>query len=232
MTNSISTGRTSGVPSSYLNSLDPSERQIVIDANGLAVSNLNGNDRKKELKKLILILHVATGWPVPDNELMVILLDQFEKQIQEKFMGLTTVEIEKCFRNFVPDESYGKAINLGLINGILFDYMSKRSEILRNARNAAENALKIDPLTDEQMINKARGEIQFYYNQRLKGNNRPIIFSYWKEILIHDKFMREDQEVADFFDFCLEKKVKNIYIYEPPVGKYEYKHYDNQDLPF
>lgn len=232
MTNSISTGKTNGVPSSYLNSLDPREKQILIDANGVSINSLNGNDRKKEIKKLILILHVATGWPVPDNELMVILLDQLEKQITDKYGMLTPLEIEKCFRDFVPDESYGKAINLGLINAILQEYLRRRSEIVRSARQAAEKALKIDPMTDEQMINKARGEIQFYYNERKKGNNRPIMFSYWKEILIHDKFMREDQEMADFFDFCLEKKVKNIYLYEPPIGKYEYKHYDNQDLPF
>lgn len=197
------------------------------------VSRLKHTEKRTILEALLIKISVITGWIVPVNPYKEILLNTFEEVLSKEYPHLNHKEIEAAFLKFgtkIPD--YGKEMNLSLFTAVLDQYRDQRREAERNASLAAENALKIDPLTDEQMINKARGEIQFYYNQRLKGNNRPIIYSYWKEILMHDKFMREDQEVSDFFDFCLEKKVKNIYIYEPPVGKYEYKHYDNQDLPF
>lgn len=229
MTNSLSTQRTNVVPSSYLNSLDPSERKIIDDANGISLARLKQTDRHKELKKMILLLNVVTGLPVPNNELMIILIDQLDKLIAEKFAMLTSLEIESCFRSHIPEESFGKPINLGLINGILSAYVGKRSEVLRNANLASKNSLKIDPMTDQQMINQARGEIQFYYNQRLKGNNRPHTFPFWAEVLVMDGFIRHEKEMQSFFTFCLETKVKNIYIYEPPTGTTNQK---IEDLPF
>lgn len=221
-----------GVPMSYLKSLEPNQRQILEAMNQTPLKEMTPTQRYNELKKFIVVLHVITGWPIPEKEYREIFLNQLEKKLIEEFGYLNFAELELAFRQNHEVRAFGASMNLSLITDVLNDFKVVRLEVAKKARQAAENGLKIDPLTDEQMINKARGEIQFYYNERKKGNDRPIMFSYWKEILIHDKFMREDQEMADFFDFCLEKKVKNIYLYEPPIGKYEYKHYDNQDLPF
>lgn len=200
------------VPSSYLNSLDPSERKIIDDANGVSLARLKQTDRHKELKKMILLLNVVTGLPVPNNELMIILIDQLDKLIAEKFAMLTSLEIESCFRSHIPEESFGKPINLGLINGILSAYVGKRSEVLRNANLAAKNSLKIDSMTDADMINEARGEIEFYFQQRRKGNNRPHIYPFWKEVLVLDGFMKEDQDIEKFFNFCLENKIETLFL--------------------
>lgn len=189
-------------------------------------------NRLNELKKFIVVLHVITGWPVPEKEYRDIFLNQLEKKLIEDFGYLNFAELELAFRQNPGLRSFGASMNLSLITEVLNDFKVIRLDVAKKASQAAENSLKIDPITDEQMINDTRGEIQFYYNQRVKGNTKPIMHSFWKEVLILDKFMREDQDIAEFFDFCLEKNIKNIYIYEPPVGKYEYKHYDNQDLPF
>jgi len=169
------------------------------------------SERQKELKKFLLTLHVITGWAIPDNELMLIFLNQFEKKLIEDYPYLNLVEMEAAFRKNPGSPNYGASFNLRLIEEVLTDYKGVRSEVDRKCQEAALNSLKIDPMTDEDLINEARGQIAFYYEQRKKGNDRPIIFPFWAEVLKMDGFIEEESEVEFFFNKCLEDKKSLIY---------------------
>jgi hypothetical protein len=174
-------------------------------------SQISITERQKELKKFLLTLHVITGWPIPDNELMLIFLNQLEKKLIEDYPYLNLVEIEAAFRKNPGTANYGASFNLRLIDEVLYTFKGIRAEVDRKCQEAAKNSLKIDPMTDEEMINEARGQIAFYYEQRKKGNNRPRIFPFWAEVLKMDGFIQYEADIEIFFTKCLEDKKSLIY---------------------
>lgn len=174
-------------------------------------SQISISERQKELKKFLLTLHVITGWPIPDNELMLIFLNQLEKKLIEDYPYLNLVEIEAAFRKNPGGSNFGASFNLRLIEEVLSDFRTKRAEVDRKCQEAAKNSLKIDSMTDEEMINEARGQIQFYYEQRKKGNDRPGIFPFWAEVLKMDGFIQDEDDIEIFFTKCLEENKSLIY---------------------
>jgi tRNA A37 N6-isopentenylltransferase MiaA len=132
----------------------------------------------------------------------------------EDYSYLNMTELELAFRQNGGGKAFGASMNLSLIQEVLDDFKVVRLEVARKANQEAANALRIDPMTDDELINEARAEIEFYYQQIRRGNNRPITFPFWAEVLKQDRFIQEESQMENFFTFCLEKSVKNIYTCE------------------
>jgi hypothetical protein len=79
---------------------------------------------------LLLKIHVITGWEVPQNEMMEILVDQFKKKITESYPMINCDEIEYAFRNKPTEiKEWGKAMNISLIDEVIQPYMATRFEL-------------------------------------------------------------------------------------------------------
>ncbi len=79
---------------------------------------------------LLLKIHVITGWEVPQNEMMEILVDQFKKKITESYPMINCDEIEYAFRNKPLEiKEWGKAMNISLIDEVIQPYMATRFEL-------------------------------------------------------------------------------------------------------
>lgn len=78
-------------------------------------------------KALLLKIHVITGWTVPADDLLVVLVDQFKKKLLEDYPNLNPDEIEYAFRSKgTTVEDWGKTMNLNLLDKILKPYLHER----------------------------------------------------------------------------------------------------------
>lgn len=90
--------------------------------------------------KLMVTLHTATGWEVPEDELGVVLQDQFRRTLTEVYGNCNPYEIEYAFRNYGRSvKNYGKQINLGLIDKVIDLYRERRSDISKKEERMIES---------------------------------------------------------------------------------------------
>lgn len=81
-------------------------------------------------KGAIIKIHVITGWVVPSNELLNVLVDQFEKKMLEGYPTLNGDEFEYAFRTYgTTVKDWGKQMNLSLIDEVLIPYMEARRNV-------------------------------------------------------------------------------------------------------
>lgn len=105
---------------------------------------------------LLLKIHVIAGWTIPVSDLMNILADQFAKKLMESYSELNSAEVEYAFRNRGFDvKDWGKALNLSLIDEILYPYLVIRFDLSRAEESFAykDNLLQDDfpkELTDQE----------------------------------------------------------------------------------
>lgn len=101
--------------------------------------------------KLILKIHVITGWEVPTGELMDVLLDQFIKKIIESFPNLNADELEYAFRNKpYRVQEWGKAMNVSIIDEVVSAYLEKRI-IVSSLEERSKNNIEHKP-SKEQLV--------------------------------------------------------------------------------
>ena len=60
---------------------------------------MNEEERWFAAQTLLLKISAITGWTIPISEMMDILIDQFQKKLQEGYRNTTIAEIEYAFRN-------------------------------------------------------------------------------------------------------------------------------------
>jgi len=95
---------------------------------------------------LILKISAITGWTVPISEMMAILIDQFQKKLQEGYRNTTVEEIEYAFRNRgIETKDWGKALNLSLMDEVMIPYLQERAELSK-----MEEHLKTKPMIEEK----------------------------------------------------------------------------------
>jgi hypothetical protein len=87
---------------------------------------------QSSVKQTLLKIHVITGWNMPPNELMLILVDQFAKKVLESYPNVTAEEIEYAFRSEGHSvKEWGKSLSISLIDDVMLPYLSKRFEVSR-----------------------------------------------------------------------------------------------------
>jgi hypothetical protein len=80
-------------------------------------------------KALLIKISVITGWVLPVDELLNVLVDQFTKKLTEAYANCNTEEVEYAFRNFSSEvKDWGKNVNLSLIDEVMRPYLRRRRE--------------------------------------------------------------------------------------------------------
>lgn len=198
---------------SFLSRYDKSTQEIILAKRSQPpLSTFMPMEKRTALEALVVKISVITGWVVPASPYKDVFFNALETQIQNEYPHLNLAEMELAFMKFgtrLPD--YGKEMNLSLFTAVLDLYRGERREAERNASLGAANALKIDPLTDDQLVNEARGQIEYYFQQRRKGNDRPLTFPFWAEVLIADGYIQEADQMDRFFTYLLQNDIPKIY---------------------
>lgn len=164
-------------------------------------------------KTLLLKIHVITGWTIPDSDLLVILVDQFQKKLIESYPDMNTDEIEYAFRQSgTTVKDWGKAMNLSLIDEVLIPYLGQRKVL---SHELEERKLPPPPpviLTDQQLDDLHRQDVEQFYQRCRNGASIYVLPEYFKDILIKDGLMTIDESLVNFFVQRLGNMAQHIYV--------------------
>lgn len=158
----------------------------------------------------LLKIHVITGWTIPTNKIMEVLIDQFIKKIKEGYSDTNPEEWEYAFRNYgTTVKDWGKSMNLSLIDEVMIPYLSDRKHLSHEVEERKEPPpMKI--LNDFELDNLRRQWTEEFY-QRLKAGAVENIPQYCQEILSKDGFIGEGETLVGFFVRVLGEKRKALY---------------------
>lgn len=163
-------------------------------------------------KATLLKIHVITGWTIPKDELMKILLDQFIKKIKESYPNTNPEEWEYAFRNYgTTVKDWGKSMNLALIDEVMLPYLSDRKHLSHEVEERSSEPPPITIYTDEQLDNLHRKWTEEFYQQIRKGIVKEIP-DLSRAILTKDGLIKNGGEAEEFFTARLNKGSENIYV--------------------
>lgn len=116
-------------------------------------------------KALLIKIAVITGWVLPVDELLNVLVDQFKKKMMESYANCNPEEVEYAFRNFASEvKDWGKQLNLSLIDEVMLPYLRKRREQSVVEEHAAPLLMLSgcqERMTDFAMLRWLAEEIRF-----------------------------------------------------------------------
>jgi ASC-1-like (ASCH) protein len=148
---------------------------------------------------------------LPAKEEKAILINH----IQKHYSGHTVAEIRLAFEmavngqlpcDPVPYENFSILYFCTVMNAYRVWAAQEYRESIR------EEPLKQEVLTDQQLQDIHRGDIEAFYQRCRNGvvpYNTP---DYFKEILVKDGLMNQDEEVSSFFVQRLGKGLEHIYL--------------------
>lgn len=192
---------------------DPDHRIIALKYKSKQIGKMNEQELSLWGNTLLLKIHVITGWVIPDSDLLVILVDQFQKKLIESYPDMNTDEIEFAFRQSgTTVKDWGKAMNLSLIDEVLLPYLGERKILSHELEERKAPPPAPVLLTDKQLDDIHRQDVENFY-QRLRNGQIPYnIPEYFKTILVKDKLMKEEENLTNFFVLRLGKQFENIYV--------------------
>jgi hypothetical protein len=177
-------------------------------------------------KALLLKIHIITGWTIPEGDLMNILVDQFAKELSEKYGELNADEIEYAFRSKgTIVEDWGKSMNLNLLDKVLLPYLNDRYRISETERLLAykkvHGEFNLDQLDYRRMIEE---DFQFF----LSGKILTAFPVHYYKTLVEDGIIddgdfkrfegdedqKKDKCVLHVFEFFKAAGYKNLYVQE------------------
>lgn len=111
-----------------LGNLTPNEKAVIeTKYKSPRIADMQPIEVAKISKRLLLKIHVITGWSIPADEIMLLFQEQFEKKVAEDYGSLNADEIEFAFRSeSMSAQDWGKQMNLQLIDSVLAKYMTNR----------------------------------------------------------------------------------------------------------
>lgn len=189
--------------------LSPEKALIKLKYSAPCFSSLAANEQIMACKAILVRIHVITGWTLPTDSLLSVLVDQFLKKLNESYPLINSEEIEYAFRNYgTVVKDWGKSMNLSLIDEVLIPYMDER----RKASDLEERNVKAKEIiyTDEQLKNFHRQWTEEWY-QRIRRGQVEEIPGYSKEILVIDKMIEKEEYASNFIVDCLNKGRKHLY---------------------
>lgn len=142
-----------------ISNLNPEEKRILeLKYAATPFGKMNTTDLLKHSKALLLRMHVITGWILPADEFLSILVDQFQKKLLESYPNVNTEEIEAAFRkNSSSVKDWGRSFNLGLLDQVIVPYLNERYELSRLEESIQKNItlLPIPKMTDQEIVDTA-----------------------------------------------------------------------------
>lgn len=192
---------------------DPDQKVIKLKYQSKQIGLMTEQEVGLWSKTLLLKIHVITGWTIPDSDLLIILVDQFQKKLIESYPNMNADEIEYAFRQSgTTVKDWGKAMNLSLIDEVLIPYLDERKRL----SHAYEERKAPPPdqviLTDEQLEDIQRGDIENFYQRIRDGRVPHNLPDYFKPVLVKDGLMKQEDDLSSFFVQRLGKGFENIYV--------------------
>ncbi len=189
--------------------LSPENALIKLKYSTLCFSRLPSNEQLMQSKAILVRIHVITGWTLPTDSLLNVLVDQFQKKLIESYPLINSEEIEYAFRNYgTVVKDWGKSMNLSLIDEVLIPYMDER----RKASEVEERKVKVEQVvyTDEQLSNFHRQWTEEWY-QRIRKGHVEDVPDYSKDIMVLDKLIENPENASAFIVDCLNKGRQHLY---------------------
>lgn len=163
-------------------------------------------------QSLLLKIHVITGWVIPESNLLVILVDQFQKKLLETYPNMNIEEIEFAFRNWGTSvKDWGKAMNLALIDSVLVPYLDERKRLSHELEERKMPPPQQKIYSSEELENFAREDIEYFFQRLRKGIIPTGVPDYFSEVLKKDGLLKPGEMVDLFFADRLNKGFENIY---------------------
>ena len=175
------------------------------------ICKLNPDQLAREIKAMLIKMNIITGWTYPDDKLyQAILEDQLKKNLIEDYPDMNFVEMEYAFRHYgTAVKDWGKSINLSLIDEVLLSYKSERMEVSRKEEQKAMPPVQVT-YTDSQLEDITREDIENFFQRLRNGYIKPVP-GHFKDILVKDGLMKQEDNVNGFFVHRLNNGFKNIY---------------------
>lgn len=161
-------------------------------------------------KSLLLKIHVITGWTIPASDLLIILIDQFQKKLVENYSNINIEEIEFAFRNSgTTVKDWGKAMNLSLIDEVLIPYINQRVRLSIELEERMAVPAEQIIYSEENNRNWQRKMTEEAFQRLLSGNMDYLPKVLMTEILTYDGLLKG--QLDDFLVNALNSGVKNLY---------------------
>lgn len=140
----------------YVPTLTPEENRVLaVKYKSVPFVAQKPEDVKTHTLALLLKISVITGWIIPDAEMSIILEDQLQKQLLEKYGHVNPDEVEFAFRMYgTTVKDWGKQMNLSLIDDVMGQYLTARQMISRVEESYKLGRLEYKPkedMSDEAM---------------------------------------------------------------------------------
>lgn len=200
---------------SYLKVSEPTSKQperdiIRVKYAALQFGKLSEQNLWVYAKAILLKIHVITGWTIPSDKMMDVLLDQFVKKLRESYPDVNPEEMEYAFRHYgTVVKDWGKNMNLSLIDEVMTTYLDDRYRISHEVEERKEPPPAIT-YTDEELDNFHRQWTEEFY-QRIRRGLVEKVPDYSKSIMVKDGLIRNGGEADNFFVRALNSGMKNIY---------------------
>lgn len=191
---------------------DEENKMIQLKYSAPKIRELNDTELRIRVKSLLLKINVITGWALPQNEaIMIVLKDQLQKKLIEDYPDLNVEEIEYAFRHSGTNiEDWGKEFNLNLIDKVLWPYEIKRRRLSEEEEKKQPPPEK-RPYNPDEVLNQYRSEIETAF-QAIRKGYKPIIHIYFAETLIQDGLMQEGANIHEFLSWAVNNpEIKNLY---------------------
>lgn len=138
------------------NKLLPSESKLIeLKYTGKQFGKMDESERWFGAQTLLLKIHAIKGWTIPASEMMDILIDQFQRKLEESYSNVTVAEMEYAFRNDKDAKDWGKALNLSMIDEVMLPYLENRFDLSEQEEKMAKPLMMIEEkkeLTYEEKI--------------------------------------------------------------------------------
>jgi hypothetical protein len=155
--------------------MSPEENRVIeLKYRSKQIGKMDFQELKAWSKALLLKVHVITGWTIPADELLTVLLDQFEKKLAEDYPNMNPDEIEYAFRSKgTVVEDWGKTMNLNLLDKILKPYLHERSYASQTEEKlrALPKLLPASEVSDDEFIQA----VYLLYKQNNSYKNIPVL---------------------------------------------------------
>lgn len=168
-----------------------------------------------ELKQVLRLVMVkvglrSTNWPQDEEKAILIdhiitefggnRIDEIKLAFDMAISGKLDIDDVNCFENF----------SCAYISKIMIAYRNWAAEAAKGM--TIDNPPRQIILTDKQIEDLYRRDIENAYQQMRSGRVPYGLPDHFKEILVKDKLMKEDESLNNFFVQRLGKGFENIYL--------------------
>src|SRR5688572_6033180 len=149
--------------------LPPELAVIRVKYAGLQFGKMQAQNLFAYANATLIKIHVITGWAIPREEILNVLLDQFIKKIKEGYSDTNPEEWEYAFRNYGTGvKDWGKSMNLSLIDEVMKPYMSDRKHLSHEVEERKVEPPPIKIMSQDELDNLLRSWTE-EFDQQIKS---------------------------------------------------------------